>query len=94
MPFEVGSELAMLLGGVVAGVLALSRLIIGQQRALVDQFVRFVETSSRHLDESQKEVASAIRALSEGTRENTTLLRHLAEQLGVRFRREESDPWP
>ena len=82
---ELGSDLAVLLGGVVTGILALARLTLNQHKTVVDRFVGFVESSLSKQEEASQKVADAIHDLAEGTRENTSMLRRMGEQLGVRF---------
>ncbi len=92
MVADLGQQFAILLGSIVAGLLALARMSLGQHRGLVDQFVTFVETQLQRHAEADQAIADALRELSEGTRENTATLRRMGEQLGVRFNKQD-EPW-
>ncbi len=78
-------ETLVLLGGFVASAFALVRLALAQQRAVTDRFVGFLEESLRRQDETVDGFREALSALNCGLRENSQILRRVAERLQVDF---------
>lgn len=90
---EVGAarELLVLLGSFVASAFALIRLSLGQQRAIFERFMGFLERTVERLEAANERFSSAVQSVGEGLRENTQVLGRLSERAGVRFAGEEGN---
>lgn len=81
-----------LVAGVAASAFAVAQLALRQHRALTERFVTFVETSLDRHEKSMDGFRDAVAHLDDGVRENTQVVRRVAERLSVAFSR--GDPWP
>ncbi len=76
-----------LVAGVAAAAFAVAQLAMRQQRALTDRFVSFVEASLDRHDKALRQFRDAVAHLDDGVRENTHVVRRVAERLNVVFTR-------
>ncbi|MCW5937454.1 MAG: hypothetical protein KIT11_09130 [Fimbriimonadaceae bacterium] len=76
-------ELFVVLGAFVASSFAVVRLALGQQRAVSDRFMAYLEAETVRQSVAMENLRQAVERLSDGVRENTLLTRQLAEWLQV-----------
>jgi hypothetical protein len=76
-------EPTALLAGFAGSAFALMRLALTQHKSLTDRFVGYVETSAGRQDETLRGLKSSVDALRDGVRENTQVVRRIAERLHV-----------
>ncbi len=76
-------ELIPTLAGFLAAALAVLRLTVSQSKAFTERLLAFFEHSLTRQDESIDCLSAAVTELNQGVRENTLLVRQVAEWLQV-----------
>ena len=75
------AELLPALAGFIASAFAVVRITLGQQKALTDRFLSFLEASLRRQEAAVDEFRGTLQTLDDSVRENTALVRRLSERL-------------
>lgn len=76
-------ELITVLAGFLAAAFAVLRLTLNQTRGFTERLVQFFEESLARHDETVRGFSRAVDRLEDGVRENTLLVRNMAEWLQV-----------
>ncbi len=76
-----GEQLALAIVALFGSALALIRASLGQQKSVTERFVAYLEQSSREILDNNRRLTQAVDALGTGVRENTLLIRSVAESL-------------
>lgn len=76
-------ELITVLAAFLASAVAVLRLTLNQTKGFTERLVQFLEESLNRQDETIRGFCTAVERLDSGVRENTVLVRHVAEWLQV-----------
>lgn len=79
--FELGHELAIVIGAVLTGTFAIARSLLSQHKLLIERLIQLAEDTNN----AATSVSGALGELTTTVREHAKLLQRTADHLNVKF---------